>query len=431
MPYFLILFFMYFFEWSIVFSYSKSIYDLKHKYFVFISGLFYLFLMIIYGYVINNEFVNVILTAACNILCIFVCFKSSFKSALFHGISLLIIQCVSEAVSIYIVSHLTNTANNAYTKDNVIFIIDVVLSKILYFTFSRILSRVSGKESSSHSGGQWVSLSILPISSIFILTTFRLLTNGMTFSNSNNILCILSITLLLLANILVYVIYENSEKNNQKIIELEMVNQKNDIDLQYLNLLEKKNEQMQIMTHDYKNHILDIKSMSDSPEIKAYINDMLGEISEFNKKAKTKNKLLDVILCKYTDICKDKQIDFEIETISENIARINNNMDISSLFNNLLDNAVEAAEQSNEKFVKIQITNSINSYHKITVINSCDSKPNSKKEKLITTKLNKDAHGFGTKSIKKIVNKYHGEMQWEYDEENRQFKVIILIPIEQ
>ena len=73
------------------------------------------------------------------------------------------------------------------------------------------------------------------------------------------------------------------------------------------------------------------------------------------------------------------------------------------LFNNILDNAVEAASLSSGRYIHLEITASLNSYHKIIAINSCDNEPRSEKGKLITTKRNKDVHGFGTKSIRKIV----------------------------
>mgnify|MGYP002513846019 FL=1 len=116
--------------------------------------------------------------------------------------------------------------------------------------------------------------------------------------------------------------------------------------------------------------------------------------------------------------------------MSDNLKFING-YDISALFNNLLDNAVEAAAESSEKFIHIEITNSLSSYHKIIVINSCDIEPKSKKGNLITTKRNKDIHGFGTKSIRKTVKKYNGELHWEYDNANKQFKLVILFPDEQ
>ena len=170
--------------------------------------------------------------------------------------------------------------------------------------------------------------------------------------------------------------------------------------------------------------------MTDSDEIKEYINGLLGEISKLNNMGKTQNRLLDVILSKYTSICEEKNIELEIDIVTDNLSIMNNN-DISSLFNNLLDNATESAEKSENKKMLIQITNVMNSYRKISVINSCDTAPDTKNGELVTTKKNKETHGLGTKSIKKIVDKYDGELDWEYDENAKQFKFTILIPINQ
>ena len=62
---------------------------------------------------------------------------------------------------------------------------------------------------------------------------------------------------------------------------------------------------------------------------------MFGEITVYNQIAKTKNRLLDVILSKYIDICNDKNIKFEIDVMTDNLSFINS-YDISSLFNNFM-----------------------------------------------------------------------------------------------
>ena len=198
--------------------------------------------------------------------------------------------------------------------------------------------------------------------------------------------------------------------------------------------IEKVNEKMELSFDSLNKKMKYIargkELLDDSNEIKEYINNMVGEIAKYNRIAKTKNRLLDVILSKYTDICNDKEIKFETDIMNDNLNFINS-YDTSSLFNNILDNAVESASLSFDKYIRLEITNSLNSYHKIIATNSCDTEPHSEKGKLITTKKNKDTHGFGTKSIQKIVNKYGGELQWEYDNGLRQFKLIILFPDEQ
>lgn len=421
---------MYFSEWLIVYSYARSIYKRRNNYGMLVTVFLYAVLLLTYKFITQMEILNLLFTLMCNIFCFYFGFYSTFKSSAFHGLILTITQFVSEVIAIYMISFVSNSANDSYKENDIIYITDVIISKIIYFAISRFLLRFSNRENSAKSWGRWFSLSILPASSLFIIIVIRLLTNGQHFSFLESALCILSLSVLLIANIVIYLIYERAEKSNQKLIELELANQKNDTDMQYLSLLEKKNEAMNIMAHDYKNNLLTIANMTDSGDIKGYIDNIVGDIKQYNQIAKTRNKWLDVIINKYTEICKDKKINFNTEIATDNLSFISS-YDISSLFNNILDNAVEAAELSDEKSIFMEITNSMNSYHKIIVKNSCDFKPKSEKEKLITTKSNKEAHGFGTKSIHNVVKKYGGELHWEYDEEIKEFKLIILIPIEQ
>ena len=423
--FFLIL--MYFSEWIILYTYAKGVYKKRGVFSLPITIILYMALMLTYRYVTSEEVFNILFTLICNILFFNLGFKCTFKSSIFHVIVLLIIQFITEVITIYFIAFVSDSSNTSYLKNDTIYIIDVIISKILFFTISRFLLKLSNRENSTKSWGRWFSLAILPISSLFMIIVTRILTNGQTFSFVQSTLCISAICSLLISNIVIYSIYERAEASNQKLIELELINQKNNIDMQYLALLEKKNEQMQIMSHDYKNNIMTIADMTDSPEIQEYVKDMMGEIKKYNQLAKTKNKLLDVILNKYTDICSTKDIKFETDILTDNLEFIDG-YDISSLFNNILDNAVEAASLSEEKYIHLEITNSLNSYHKIIAINSCDIEPKTKNHKLVTTKSNKEVHGFGTKSIHNIIDKYDGEMQWEYDKEKKEFKMIILIP---
>lgn len=419
--------FAYLTEAIIVYMYIKHIYEpKKNKTTSFLIVIVsYLILFFIYKFLINIDFLNAIMITITNIALIYFCFKSSLKSSVFHGIILCILQIVSEFLTAYITSLIysisfQNSIDNHFESG-------VILSRILYFLLCNLLSKLSLKETDAKTWGKWFALSLLPISSIVIITILKIITDNIALASYQNILTIISISFLLVVNIIIYMIYEQAEENNQKLLELELTNQKNNIDMQYLKLLEKKNETMNVMAHDYKNHIMTISNMSDSPEIKEYINNMLGEITKYNLIGKTQNALLDVILSKYINICKENKITFEMDIMSDNLKFINN-FDLSTLFNNILDNAVEAASQSIKKSIYLEITHCLNSYHKITVINSCDFEPKSTYGKLITTKNNKNTHGFGTKSIRKVVKKHHGETNWEYDKIENQFKLIILFP---
>lgn len=416
---------IYFIEVLIVFFFAKSIYEPKFNHITsFLGTLGAYSLLYVVNIVFKAELLNLLFMFLINVLILKFLYKSSLKSSLFHGLVFMISVFVSEFTVVYFSSMLIKDAtdNNLHLQS--------LASMLLLFFISRVLARLSIKENNAKSWGTWAGLAVLPFSSALVLFAFRFTTKNIVIENPESIWILIASTVLFFANIIVYVIYERAEMNTQKLMELELANQKNEIDMQYLNLIEKKNQSMQVMAHDYKNHFLTISSMTESDEIKEYINGLLGEISKLNNMGKTQNRLLDVILSKYTSVCEEKNIELEIDVVTDNLTIMSNN-DISSLFNNLLDNATESAEKSIKKKVLVQITNVMNSYRKISVINSCDIQPSTKNGELVTNKENKELHGFGTKSIKKIVDKYDGELDWEYDKKSKQFKFTILIPINQ
>jgi sensor histidine kinase YesM len=424
----LFLVFTYLTEAMIVYIYAKNIYETRYSksLTLILASVIYLIPLLIYQYVINTELINLIVILAVNIAIIKLLFTSSLKSAIFHSIALVVIQTIAEVISVYLISlflHITSaeTINNHFESG-------VIISRIIYFLFSVLLSNFSSRESNHKNWGKWFVLSLLPIGSAYSILVFKTLIENIDMDFKQNILNISALCVLLLVNIIIYFVYERAESDNQKLVEYELINQKNTIDMQYLSLLEKKSEQMQILTHDYKNHIQTIAAMSTSPDVKSYLNGILGEIEENNSIAKTKNKILDIILNKYVEICNDKGISFSTETISENLSFMDGN-DLSAMFNNMLDNAVESAEISQGKTISLQISSSMNSYCKIVLINSCDHEPNEKDGKLLSTKKRPNFHGYGTKSIMKIVNKYSGDLQWYYNKKAFEFKLIIAIPI--
>lgn len=423
------LLFTYFVEAVIVSLYAKSLYDPKKNSVVsfFVAVLCYCVVLLSLKCIFENEIINVIAILLSNFFIFTFLYHSSIKSALFHSVILGVSQFISEFFIAYITSALFKipTAEGIHKY----FEMCTISWLLMYFLISRLLIAFSVKENDSASWGKWCSLSILPIGSITVLISYRVITADIALTSFENSLIIAVSSLLLLINIIIYFIYEKSEKNSQKLLELEIVNQKNDIDLAYLTLLEKKNEQMHIMAHDYKNNLLDIAAMSDSDEIKKYVHDMIGEVSKYSYVGKTKNRILDVILSKYMDMCKELDIHFDIGIITDDLAFLTA-QDTSALFNNILDNAVEAAQKSMDKKIYLQISKVNNTYHRIIVENSAEHCPESKRGNLISNKADKHSHGYGTKSIRQTVKKYNGELHWEYDENEKIFKIIILLPVE-
>ena len=126
-------------------------------------------------------------------------------------------------------------------------------------------------------------------------------------------------------------------------------------------------------------------------------------------------------------LCESKSIRFSVDVKTANLTYIEDS-DLSTLMNNLLDNAVEAAEQSDKGFIQVHIFSKSNIHDGLVIKNSCFIPPETKNGELKTTKRNKKMHGIGTKSIRKTLKKYDAVYGWKYDENLKVFETDIAFP---
>ncbi len=223
----------------------------------------------------------------------------------------------------------------------------------------------------------------------------------------------------------IFIYYQELLERDNKIKDLETQKKIESIDKTYFEILEKNNEDLKIFTHDIKNHLMHISSLSENEEVKSYISDLCGTVTSFGNKIVSKNKTLDIIINKYSVLCENKKIKLNFDTKTENLSFVEPT-DLSTILNNLLDNAVEASEKSQEKFINVKISLNEHNTKVLTIINSCDNEPGTSNGKLVTTKEKSSGHGLGIKSVKRTLKNYNGDFEWFYDKEKKEFKVIVL-----
>lgn len=143
------------------------------------------------------------------------------------------------------------------------------------------------------------------------------------------------------------------------------------------------------------------------------------EVASYSNVLQTGNKVLDIILTEKTYACKRDDIDFEC-IIEGSLLDFMSEMDIYSLFNNILTNAIEAVQANaggNIRYVSLIIKRQ-GKFISIHEENPCTGKVTLKDDLPVTTKLDKTSHGFGSKSIKQICDKYNGNLNISVTEDN-------------
>lgn len=182
---------------------------------------------------------------------------------------------------------------------------------------------------------------------------------------------------------------------------------------------------LMIYAHDTKKHLAAIKSLNTDPQINSYISKLSEQLAEYTHHCHSGNKLLDVMIHKYSVDCEMRGVGFEYDVKLCNLSEVEDT-DLVAILGNLIDNAVLAAENSEQKRVSLA-TARRNSYSVIVISNSCDTQPKSNGSHLITSKPDQKMHGFGLKSVSKTLKKYQGDFEWDYDSDMRMFTVTVMI----
>ena len=104
-------------------------------------------------------------------------------------------------------------------------------------------------------------------------------------------------------------------------------------------------------------------------------------------------------------------------------------MDISALFGNILDNAIESVEKLREpekRLIHLSVAKQKN-FLRIRCENYCEEQLKFENGIPVTTKKDRRFHGFGMKSIKSTAAKYGGSVTT--DLKKNWFELRILIPL--
>ncbi len=185
----------------------------------------------------------------------------------------------------------------------------------------------------------------------------------------------------------------------------------------------KDEERIRSIYHDLKNHLLVMESRQNTEETRQMAETLRSQIADYEDYVHTGNEFLDIILKDKAAKAREKQIDFSAMVDFHGIDFMEP-LDISTIFGNAIDNAIEASENLPEYKRLITVkAERVRDMLLITIENNT-APGNHLTEG--TTKKDRFVHGFGIPNIKKAVEKYSG--QCSFQQEERVYRLKILIP---
>lgn len=190
----------------------------------------------------------------------------------------------------------------------------------------------------------------------------------------------------------------------QKILEKEQ--------MQYKHLKDNMNI-INVKCHDLKHQLRAIRhdEHSDLKELKQ----VEQAISIYQTAARTGNETLDIVLMDKLLYCDKNGINITCIADGQSLSFISE-VDIYSLFGNALDNAITAVEPLPEQYRDIKLTvKNIGDVVHVRLENRFKGKIRLEDGVPVTTKKNKQYHGYGFLSMQMIAAKYNGKIKVDVD----------------
>ena len=263
-------------------------------------------------------------------------------------------------------------------------------------------------------GGQYL-LAQLTISLVtIIIEVYAACVNISAVSRPFNVLVCLGLWII---NLLTYYLFFTIDQRTRENARLTALHQKEEMEKEKYHATRLNYEELRSIRHEIKNHNFYLKALLDEgkvAEAQEYLARVSARGTRYLKSFDSGNYAVDVVMNHEMAAAREQGVTLKASVLVPRRLPFLDE-DLCSLLSNLLDNAIEAAAQSGEreKVVEISIMPR-QEYLFLRVTNPVDrSLPEKRRLTLETTKTkNSELHGFGTRIIRWVAEKYRGSVKY-------------------
>lgn len=409
----------------IVFDFMNIMYAPKYQ------GKFYLAAMPAYcvlWYLVSLleiPFLNFTYLLLSSLLVGFLCYRDNgFKKAV-HIVFLVLSYAGLDAMISLLLPMMTDDSILLHSDNYLLYFLSVLLVQLAMLMVYKLIITLLKRETIYLFRKQFLLLvlsSVLNVVIIYIISVeamklndkpIKLLLTGM--------LCVS-----LLLNLFVIYFSGYVSRSLQLRKKVELMQERMDMQYNYYQNLEKKYEESQKIMHDIKKHMNVICDLNRSRGAAEYVDKVNAIIDHQALKFRSGNGILNIIVNEMMKKCEDSGIEFvcSVENISLSFI---DDIDITAIFANLLDNAFEACESmdaSRRKRIELRVYQ-FNNMVVVNTINTFQNPVVKHGDAFLSSKKNHKA--LGLSNVSQAIDRYHGDINFDVEEDK--FTVSIIFPI--
>ena len=409
----------------IIFVYMIKKYGCKYK-----RRSIYICIFLLWGLVMmavnscHNPVYNMLFAFTSSDLICVLFFKTNIKSSILYNTLLIFLVIFCESSSFFAWSALLGKNTNEIYMNPQLTIISNIIYILIFYAAYKIFSLFTIKSDIAELKiKETVFLVAITVFEIYIVYIYTLKIS----TNTDGIMVIIMLIGFLVFNIYITYLIKSVSDIYQYKYELSLLTKQSELQLENYKDLDYKYNQSRKIIHDIKKHLIVYRDLEEN-KAEDYRNILENEIDKLFKGFQCTNTILSIITSqKYNQSEKNhievciRMEDLPLDFISD--------LDITAIFANLWDNAIEASLEIAEDNRHIDfMMRKVNGFAIINMENTCLGVINidSENNRIISSK--KDHMGIGLAIVEATVRKYDGFFKICRDEKDK-FIVELTIPI--
>ena len=404
-------------------KFGRTLYYKKYVY----VGTYIIFTLVLFGInLYGNSIINIIVSLIGTMIIGHFLYNDNKIYILYYSIFILFMCCFQIVIGI-VLQFIYTVFNINFASLDFYVITGSIITQFTNLSASRFfIICFKKKKIEKIAPIQYLNFLILPFFSIFYIMTLMIYVQ-IYISMEETILLIVNIIFIVLLNLYITNIFESISKNNILKNEVALYEQQSKLQYKYYTHLENKYKNSRKVIHDMKNHLQAVEQLYHLQEneiASRYTKDMYQMLEELGQKYYTSNRVLNIIINDQVQRAELLEIKVKCQIGDIQLDFIKN-IDLTTIFANLFDNAIEAAKKvKDNRYINFK-ADKFNEFIVINLSNCIYKLPIEDEKGFISQKKNHD--GLGLINVKKALEKYEGNMRIQYDKDV--FKVNIVIPV--
>lgn len=386
-----------------------KIYESKKGVFIKTAACVAVIVIMQFVHLFQNSYLNFMFSILLSQISCSLLYNAPLKKSLLKNIYYRIASASGEIIAVAFVGIITKNKPSEVVLNSPIMLISCLIYILVMFFIYRIYSMI------------WLtrtlnSLRLKEMAFIVFLTAFEFFViYCFTKSNSslNSNLLILTILGFLMLNVYAAYIVNAVAESYKNKYELDAIRMQSEIQSAHYEELNNKYIETQCMIHDIEKHVSAIEKLSENSNFKEaeqYTEKLRSELKRHKNIFECSNKILSAVLSQKISLAESKGITVETK-IEDMTLDFMDETDITSIFANLMDNAIESCDEvMDKKVISVKMCR-INDFLYIDLMNSFSGKIIQNNGKYKSTKAGHK--GYGMTSIQMAIEKYDGYMVTE------------------